>query len=41
MMGDINGDNIINSSDYVLLQRYILDISDLKLEDKYAYSRFK
>jgi len=36
MMGDINGDNVINSSDYVLLQRYILNISDLKLEDKYA-----
>src|SRR5690606_5346426 len=35
MMGDINGDNVINSSDYVLLQRYILNISDLKLEDKY------
>lgn len=35
-MGDINGDNVINSSDYVLLQRYILNISDLKLEDKYA-----
>ena len=33
LMGDLNGDNIINSTDYVMLQRHVLGISDLKLEN--------
>ncbi|MDQ2086815.1 CotH kinase family protein [Herbivorax sp. ANBcel31] len=36
LMGDINGDNIIDSTDYVLLQRHVLNISELPLEDKFA-----
>ncbi|HHX17971.1 MAG TPA: dockerin [Clostridium sp.] len=36
VVGDLNGDKIVNSADYVLLQRYVLDISDLKLEDKFG-----
>lgn len=36
LMGDINGDNMVNSIDCTLLQRYVLGISDLNLEDKYA-----
>ncbi|TYQ15440.1 UNVERIFIED_CONTAM: dockerin type I repeat protein [Acetivibrio alkalicellulosi] len=36
MIGDLNGDNRIDSTDYVLLRRYVLGISNIPSEDKYA-----
>ncbi|MDQ2086999.1 CotH kinase family protein [Herbivorax sp. ANBcel31] len=36
LVGDINGDGIIDSTDYVLLSRYILDISDIPVDNKLA-----
>ncbi|TYQ15437.1 UNVERIFIED_CONTAM: dockerin type I repeat protein [Acetivibrio alkalicellulosi] len=36
MLGDINGDNRIDSTDYVLLRRYVLGISSIPVEDIYA-----
>lgn len=35
LVGDLNEDGAVNSTDYVMLQRYVLDALDLDLENKY------
>ncbi|NLD49450.1 MAG: dockerin, partial [Clostridiaceae bacterium] len=34
--GDVNGDGKVNSTDYSLLKRYLLEISEIPVEDIYA-----